>query len=373
MRKIFILLLLLPAFAFAEPMYSPKWGFFVDFPEGYQYADGDGEDRFSFIGPEGLMIDLVVYNGRFNSMLELVNDVNSKISNRGDIDFFQYNGKQSAIIRLEFGESAGWGIVVELNSSNNIKPMLLALAYGPANNGELELFSLSALDSICPSEGLRRYPGPITDYSYPRGAQKNTSLAAGGLKAVIHENDAEAAQVLIEREFAILGAYLNTPYLQDACIRYYRLIYRDSYSRIADAVSVIARNMGARNGMTEAQKRQFAQKALTFVQGFNYERDLRTSDFINLVTAVTEGRGDCDSRSMLFAMILAAADIRSSIMLSHHYSHAMALADIAGAGARFEAFGTKWLVAETTAKIDIGLIDQDISDPRYWFAVILEE
>jgi len=377
MKKFFILLVFLPVFVFAEPMYSPKWGFFIDFPEGYQYADGDGQDRFSFNGPEGLMVDLVVYSGRFNSMLELVNDVNSKLSNRGDVDFFQYRGKEAAILRLEFGGNTGWGVVAELNrlngSASSAAPMLLALAYSPKGNDELELFSLSALDSISPSEGARRYPGIITDYSYPRGAQKQVSLAANGLIALVRENDAEAAQVLIEREFAILEMYLNTPLLQDACVRYYRFIYRDSYDRIADAASVIARSLGARPNMTADQKRQFAQRVLTFVQNFNYERDLKTSDFINLVTAITEGRGDCDSRSMLFALILANADIRASILLSHHYSHAMGLADVTGNGARFEALGTQWLVAETTDKIDIGLIDQEISDPRYWFAVILEE
>ncbi|MCL2265330.1 MAG: hypothetical protein FWC22_04735 [Treponema sp.] len=373
MRKFFILLVFLPVFAFAEPMYSPKWGFFIDFPEGYEFVDGDGMDRFSFNGPQGLMVDLVVYNGRFNSLLELVNDVNGKLSNKGDADFFKYRGRQAAIIRLEFAEYAGWGIIAELNSPNDIKPMLLALAYGPASKEELELFSLSALDSICPTEGARRYPGIITEYSFPRGEQKKVMLAVNGLSAAVYENDAEAAQVVIEREFAILEAYLNTPLLQDACIRYYRFIYRDSYDRISDALSVISGSFGAEAGMTDGQKRQFAQKALSFVQGFNYERNLKSSDFLNLVTAVTEGRGDCDSRSLLFALLLANANIRSSIMLSHHYSHAMALADIAGSGARFEALGTKWLVAETTAKIDIGLIDQEISDSRYWFAVVLEE
>jgi len=108
------------------------------------------------------------------------------------------------------------------------------------------------------------------------------------------------------------------------------------------------------------------------VQGFKYERDLTGSDFINLVTAITEGRGDCDSRAVLFAMILANANIRGAIMLSHHYSHAMGLADVTGSGARFEALGVNWLVAETTANINIGLIAQDESDPRHWFAVVFE-
>jgi len=374
MKKLFILLVFIPVLALAEPMYSPTWGFQIDLPEGYVYADGDARDRFSFAGPEGLLFDLVIYNGQFNSMLELANDVNKRLSNTGDVDFFQYREKQAAVMTLAFGIYTGWGLAIELDSKSGAaaRPILLALSYAPADKKGIELFHLSALDSIAPSPADRRYPGPITEYSYPRGQAKSTPLALKGLNAMIRENDAEAAQVLIEREFMICEAYLNTPYLQAACIRYYRFVYRDSYDRIADAVSVITRNLGGNSARTDVEKREFAQKALSFVQGFKYERFLTQSDFLNLVSAVTEGRGDCDSHSMLFALILANANIRSGLMLSHHYSHAMGLADVIGTGARFEALGTRWLVAETTAKIDIGLIDQDLSDPRYWFAVVLE-
>jgi len=372
MKKILLLLIFVPVFVFAQSMYSPTWGFFIDLPPGYEYIDGDARDRFSFRGPEGLMFDLVVYNDRFNTMLELVNDVNGRLSNRGDVDFFLYNGKQAAIFKLDFGEYEGWGLAVELDNSTGQNPKLLALAYSPAGNKELEIFHLSALDSICPTPAERRYPGPIMEYTYPRGEARNTPLALRGVSAMIRENDAEASQVLIEREFVIYSAYLNTTYLQEACIRYYRFIFRDSYDRITNAASAIVRNLGGHLAVTDEQKRAFAQRTLSFIQGFEYERDLSGSDFVNPVTLVTEGGGSCDNRSMLFAIILAHADIRSAMMLSFHYSHAMGLVDISGTGARFESHGTRWLVAETTANIDIGLIAQDESDPRRWFAIIFD-
>jgi hypothetical protein len=96
------------------------------------------------------------------------------------------------------------------------------------------------------------------------------------------------------------------------------------------------------------------------------------SDFVNLVSAVREGRGDCDSRAMLWAMILSQANIPSCIMVSGDYSHAMGLADINGTGARFEFEGKKWLVAETTAQIAPGLIRQDISGKANWLGVSFE-
>ena len=154
-------------------------------------------------------------------------------------------------------------------------------------------------------------------------------------------------------------------------------MYRDSCDRIADAASKLARNWGGNAGTgfaangAEAQ-RELAQKALNWVQNFKYERNFDGSDFVNLVSAVTEGRGDCDSRAMLWAIILAHADIRAAIMVSPLYGHAMGLADIAGTGARFEAYGTQWLVAETTANVDIGLILANQSDIESWLGIIFD-
>jgi len=369
MKRCFLLLLLFPAFVFSESLYSPTWGFLFDLPEGYEYTDGNDRDRFSFSGPAEAMFDIVVYNGVYGTMKELIDDVNRRLKNSGEFDFFDYNGKQAAIIKLDFGSFSGWGFCVELPSAAGRLPMLLALAYGPAGRDGLELFHVSALDSICPSIEERYYPGPIIEYSYPRGEVKPVTLKSG-INAVIRENDEEAAQVLIEREFLILKNYADTQYWKEAWLRYYRFVYRDSWARIVNPVSALAGSLGGKNAVNDETKRAFAQKALTFVQGFEYERDLTESDFVNLVTAVVQGVGDCDSRAMLWAIILAQADIRSAIMVSPYYNHAMGLAEIGGIGARFEAYGTGWLVAETTDKVDIGLIAQDVSDPKYWIGVI---
>jgi hypothetical protein len=143
------------------------------------------------------------------------------------------------------------------------------------------------------------------------------------------------------------------------------MIYRDSWGRLADAVSPLVKawNDGGR---------AFAGKVLAWIQGFHYERDLSGRDFVNLVSALTEGRGDCDSRAMLWALILMRAEIPAAMMVSREYSHAMGLADLSGGGARFEAEGIKWLVAETTKKIDIGLISQDMSNIESWLAILFD-
>ncbi|MCL2067534.1 MAG: hypothetical protein FWG99_08725 [Treponema sp.] len=382
-NKILLFLLfsiLIPAFA--EPLYSAQWGFSLDLPEGYYFAEGNNVDRFSFRGPDETLFDIRIYNGTFQTMKDMVDDVNRRLGNRGDTVFFEYSSKLASLTELIFGDTYGWALCVELEGAENssVIPMLLALSYGQAGRDDLNLLHMSALDSIAPSEAERRYPGPIMIYGFPRGELQRTSLAAAGLGAMIRENDAEAAQVLIEREFAVLRRYLFLENWQEAWTRYYRAIYRDSWDRIADAMFQLERHWNvniinsqgniANNADAE---RMLAEKALAFVQGFEYERDFSGSDFTNLVTAVTEGRGDCDSRAMLWAMILAHADIRSAIMVSRNHNHAMGLADIAGTGARFEADGTRWLVAETTDRVDLGLIAQDVSDIESWLGIMFED
>jgi len=66
------------------------------------------------------------------------------------------------------------------------------------------------------------------------------------------------------------------------------------------------------------------------------------------------------------------SDIPAAIMVSRNYSHAMGLADLPGSGARFESGGVRWLVAETTTSVGIGLIAQDLSATEHWLGVIFD-
>jgi hypothetical protein len=396
----------------SSPLYSPAWGFRIDLPESYEYTGGDGKNRFSFQHPEGAVFDLAVYARPGQTLKALVDDTIRRLGNRGDLSYFEYRDKLAALITLQFstpengdsggrtpgGNSAapleGWALCVELEGTKNKgaaargasadPPLLLALAYGPPGKADLALLHLSALDSIAPSAMERRFPGPVTSFSYPRGKQRTRPLAGFKFEALTGEHDAEAAQALVDREYAILRRYLFSPQWQEAWIRFYRAIYRDSWERLADAAFQLERYWnGAPPGNGEGpaaggtvktgeENRAFAGKALGWVQSFAYERDLMGSDFVNLVSAAFEGRGDCDSRALLWAIVLSQANIPAAIMVSREHSHAMGLADLEGPGARFEAEGKKWLVAETTAPVGPGLIGKDLSNIEAWLGVIFE-
>ncbi|MCL2609783.1 MAG: hypothetical protein FWD94_07780, partial [Treponema sp.] len=373
--KLSLFLLLFPVLLPAQQLHSPTWGFSLDIPPGYVYTDGNAFDRFSFEGPSESMLDIAVYDGVFADLDQLVAELNLRLGNVGDTSFFEYSGREAAIMELEFGSVEGWALALRLpaKGSGGSSPLLVALAYAPAGTENVDLLHISALNSLAPTYAERRMPGPVMEFAFPRGERVRTPLAGtSGLAALIAANDAEASQALVDQEFQLLTLYQESEFWQEAWIRFYRAIFRDAWDRIADAGFQLERNFRPGGADREAADRAFAQNALSFVQNFTYERDLDGSDFVNPVTAVTEGRGDCDSRAMLWALILAQANIRSGIMVSREYSHAMGLADLPGSGARFDAEGTGWLVAETTAKVDIGLIAQDKSNSDHWLGVVFE-
>jgi hypothetical protein len=353
----------------ASPLLSATWGFRLDLPEGYEYIEGNNRDRFSFKGPNGAMFDIVVYNGVYQDVEQMANDVTRRLGSEGETASFEYEGKTAVLLDLYFRSLAGWGLCLELagNGKGGNPPLLCALAYSPSSGVDMDVYHISALDSIAPSDLEARRPGPISEFSYPRGEAVEFPVAFTDLGALFRENDAEAAQAVVDREFSLLRRYESADNWQQAWIRYYGAVYRDSWDRLSAAAFRLEREWN-----TGADTRAFSEKALAFVQGFIYERNLEGSDFINLVTAISEGRGDCDTRSMLLAILLEQADIPAAMMISQNHSHAMGLADVPGGGARFDTGGKKWLVAETTDKVGIGLISADKSDTASWLGVIFD-
>ncbi|MDR2793828.1 MAG: hypothetical protein LBB61_09230 [Treponema sp.] len=373
-ESLFLLLLMLPAALQAEWVSFPSWGFFIDLPEEYELSDGDMKSTYTFVSAAGPMVSLKVYPaGAYRSAEDLAETIRKQLNNRGETEVFEYRNKKAVMLELDFslGNAAvsGFGLCLELDGgSASGTPFLLALAYGDKADRGIAVLHLSCLDAIAPNAGSLRAPGPITAYSFPRGGRKTAALAGGAGEALFFEHDAEAAQFVVDREDLVLRRYVQTPLWKEAWERFYRIIYRDSFERVQNAAFVLERSWSG----SAPDARALADKALKWVQDFKYERDLEGSDFVNLVTAAAEGRGDCDSRALLWAVILEHANIPAGIIVSAEYGHAMGIVDAEGAGARFPMDGTRWLVAETTAHVDIGMIGQSMSDTNKWLGFRFE-
>jgi hypothetical protein len=392
-RRLIWVFLLIPLSPLRAAPYVSPWGFRIDLPPGYQTRGNAGDTDLSFRNPQGAVFEIRVSRGKDPG--KYLESVLSRLgSGKGEIESFVYHSRKAALAELEFSLGTpyrGWGLCLDRGDS-----LLLALAYGPAGNGGLDILHLSCLDSIAPTREEQRYCGPITEFAWPRGPLREFPLFNTQIKALFSEGDAEAAQGLVDREFQVLRYFEKGPQWQEAWRRFYRMIYRDSWERIAHAAFLLERswaaedlpleapfpeesslnspNFAASNGTARAlsQEIRLASRALSYIQDFNYERNLMGSDFVNLVSALTEGRGDCDSRALLWALILAQANIDAGIMVSRDYGHAMGIADIEGQGARFPFGGKQYLVAETTTKVEPGLIAKNMSEIGKWLGIVFE-
>ncbi len=394
--------------ASCDEYYSER-GFSIDLPEGFVFLGGDGSSKFSFGLPDGSVeIDLIAYpDDRFASARDGAEDTARRLSGRGAFASFDYQGRGAAFGELTFGSGRsamrGYGLFV-----NDVAPPadsagapydLVVLAYAPADGyDEYADFVASAIDGFSIDYGRRAAPGPLgTAGRAALGAARPRPVTLRFGKAEIRAdwNPAEAAlsQQLVEREYRVLTAYGQSPELIDAAIaRFYRMAFRDaapSLDRLALELSAAWESgawAGARPGpslgagATEpatagprfgatAEPRGYAEALLGWVQGFAYERDPAGSDVVNPISAAFEGRGDCDSRALVMAILLRRENIRSILMVSLVHEHALAAVDAPGAGARFPFEGGAWLVAETTATVGLGMIDSAQADPSAWIGV----
>jgi hypothetical protein len=200
-----------------------------------------------------------------------------------------------------------------------------------------------------------------------RSAVKRVVLPGGG-SAELPWSDREAEQETetATREYGVLTSYAQEPELWvDAWARFYRMAYRESAARLDRLVLELAKEL-PRGDPTET-----ARRVLAWVQLFAYERDPDGIDFVPPLSSAYEARGDCDARALVAVAVLERLGIDAILMLSREHSHAMFAVDVPGGGQRFPFGGKKYLVAETTAKVGLGLIAADQADWGAWLGVDL--
>jgi hypothetical protein len=312
----------------------------------------------------------------------MAKDIQSRLHATGDQAAFLYNGRDARLCDFTFQTNVatvrGYDVFIDGKDSDYV-----LLSYAPTDvYNQFHDVLLSALDSFSSGgEGLF-YPGPVSQFyrplpqtggSAPGGSRNSQTTTFDGntISLPFDKADAEASQVVIEREARILEEYgLNgqpAPGWEHAWGRYYRTIYRDNYHRL-DAVAEQIGRIFNKLHYTNYQK---ATKLLSWLQGFHYVRTDTISDLESPVSCVLDRSGDCDSLGMTYAILLHHLGIDAILMVSLKYSHSMVGVDVPGAGARF-SFDTKdYLVAELTAPVAIGKIAQGMSDKANWMGVKL--
>jgi len=352
-------------------------GIFIDMPSGFDPGEGDGKTRFSyFSSDDAIEFDILIQEpGQFPSAEEMAAQFIAKLGSKGRTSGFVYEGRGAVIADLSFTTDEGLrkGYALFISGSPPSGKGYALLAHTPASlfDSSAELI-LSCLDSFSIDRAARRSPGPVSQFLLPwpapRPDRKTAALPGGRIELPWNPEEAEEELLVAEREHRILTSYAESRTLWvDAWARFYRMVYRESAARLDGFTEAFARTLPA-DDPTES-----ARRVLAWVQNFVFERDVSGLDFVPPLASAFERRGDCDSRAIVMAVILESLGIDCLLMLSREYSHAMLGVDVPGGGQRFSFDGREYLVAETTAKVGLGMIDASQADFSKWLGVDLGE
>ncbi|MCR4579854.1 MAG: hypothetical protein K5681_05850 [Treponema sp.] len=366
----------------AEMIYDKDFGFSLDIPEGFEVADATEDGTSILFTHPNIDITLAVkiyYKQGYKSSIESLDAALNKLSAKASTDELKWEGQKCAVSTFEMDldqKYKGWaaGAPIKLDS------YLVLLCYSPESIfQQCQYFIVSTINSLSINDELHDSPGIFMDYAFPKSGNKtvNARIAGQDIKSIIDASDEDAAECLVNIEYSVLMMYANHPKVMQAWERYYRLIYRDSYSRLSNFSSDLFNKLYpiAKAENPENPEIAYAQKLLSWVQGFHYKRaeDAKSSDFTNLPAMLTGSGNDCDSRSMLMCVLLKSVGIDSIFLFSPSYSHAMVGTAIKAPGQTYllKDGNKEYLMGETTANVTWGMIAQDHGDRNKWVPVIL--
>ncbi|QTQ13642.1 hypothetical protein HRQ91_03750 [Treponema parvum] len=375
----FVALLFFPHKAQADFFYSEKYGYYLDLPEAYRIED-QAEDESSIFFTHSLLpvyFAIKIYEAdAAKTSVSVLRDALDRLKSENEISEVKWNGSDCALADFSFAmpdktQHKGWAACIPVGKGNAVACLL---CYAPLQrNAQCSGLIISTIDSFVPSRAGFLNQGLIETFAFPYGKKKELTLNIGGktIATRVDEQDAEAAKFVVEREYAVLTLYARHNLWKEAWQRYYRFVFRDSFSRLSAVSADIYKEIfsDAIKADINSPERVYAQTLLSWLQDFTYERNHKTSDFTDLISALSGAGSDCDSRSLLLCVLMKHIGVNSALFISREYSHAVAGLNITGDGAKIKVGQTDFLIAETTAHVDIGKIAKDMSDKNKWIAV----
>ena len=367
-RRIAELFLILSIIASANAVeYRGPDGLSFDLPEGWATFGEVKIESFSFTNTSREAFLQVFRFGAEDSMplIQIYDYVGESLGAAGDRVPYLYSDREAIFASIEFvaaGEPvAGYAFCVRTELGDTVM-----IAYAPASGGYQDEL-LSALDSVAISDSDLTRPGPISQFMLAEGdadATARITFAGFATSFAIDTGEFEVAQLVVDREARLLSQTDGSDV--DTWKRFYRIIYRDAYSRLAELGEEFAKYSAGRD------ETQVAGTLLDWVQEWEYSRTGTLADLLNPFEAALRESGDCDSRGLVYTTLLHYAGIESVLLISSEYSHSVCAVDVEGAGARIDTEKGAQLIAEVTDDVALGLIASDQANPDGWIVVDLD-
>ena len=365
---------------FSLPAFADRIGFegytdlTIDFPEGFYLTDRSTDGKSFQLANSEYPVNAIVKlysQGKYGSSQRALDDTISKLKLKASSQTVSWRNQTCTVSSISgtIGTESitGYAAAAVLPWDKGIIFFMDWCAQNKKSEYDCVLVSL--IDSLCIDTGSYFEGGIMTQWKYPyKDSDVPVELDIDGktINTFLKGNDALGSHYLIEREYEVLCLYAKSSKWKEAWQRYYRMIFRDSYKRLERAAFDIYNTL-----LPECtDETDLAQKLLTWTQNFKYEREQTKSDFASLPSILLGGGSDCDSRSMLLAVLLSAMNQDAVIFVSSAYSHAMAGFVSTHPGHSFTVDGKSYLMGETTAKgLTWGKISQNMDNQSNWITV----
>jgi len=394
-KKILALIITSAFFAFssfAECITSEKFNYTIDFPEGIQIDDMEQDETIVVLSHKIFQLKclLRIWPAQsYKTSKAALEDSMKKLSLQNEIMECKWRNLPCAVSMfegtIEGVSSNGWAECIPLPDNKGYLTVMTYASHEVSEN--LEPVMVSILDSVIIDYASTMESGLITSVFYPPQGKQDVTLKIGNntIKTSIDKSDSEANQFVLDREWNIFLIYAQnldiskpneSKVLIPAWQRFYRIVAKDSMGRLKTVSNDIYKTYmplltspdSATNDLT------LAQELLTWTQNFEYNRDaqqIEHADITNVIDVINGKGNDCDSRSMLLAVIMKNLGMDTCFFISAQYGHAMFGIHLEGKqGQTIKVDNTEYLVGETTAKdVTIGKIAQDMADRKYWYPV----
>lgn len=369
--------ILFPAALRAEQAYHPSLGYWIDAPTNWQPVGTGNDSVVAFSDPsDRAILQIMSFEAdRFDSAESIAEHVRDRLGAAGEVVPYTYLGRDAMLADLTFkgpgGAMRGYFVFLDHPFADHAAfAYVVESAYDDAHD-----LLLSAVDSFAPTARARHRPGPVSAFlSDPATSgweSREIHGPFGPMRVRLDVTGVTDSQALIEREARILSLFQAGGRLQqgwqDAWRRFYRMVYRDSYARVAP----VAETLRAETEERELAREKIPAVLLEWLQDFEFTRTGSLSDLASPTTCMLEMSGDCDGLGLLYVILLHHLGFDAILMVSLEHAHALVGVDVEGSGARFPYRGTEYLVAELTDDVDIGMIAAGMANPADWIGIRL--
>jgi len=154
---------------------------------------------------------------------------------------------------------------------------------------------------------------------------------------------------------------------RDIALWFWRRAWQKIALRNEARIAEVARTFEQLRNEQGLSDTELKQLLLRFVQSIRYATpDVELGIFAPPQTLV-RAFGDCDTKALLYVLILRRLGYDALMFYSPHYQHAMAGIPAQSTGSFLEIRGTRYYFCETTqAGFRIGQLAASVSDLRHW-------